>query len=45
MQPINMIMISNSDKKLKRKILEANITSEKKHWFPVSSYKDAFSIH
>ena len=43
MQPINMIMIYYWDKKLKKglRIQEADIII-KKHWFDVSSKKDAF---
>ena len=44
MQPINMIMIYYWDKKLKKwlHVLEADITTIKRHWFDVSSSKDAF---
>ena len=48
MQPIYMIMIYYWDKKLKKKrlhVLEADIiTIENKHWFDVSSSKDAFFL-
>ena len=44
MQIINMIMIYYWDKKLKKRlhVLEADIITIKKHWFDVSSSKDAF---
>ena len=45
MQSINIMMIYYRDKKLKKRlhILEADIiTIKKKHWFDVSTSKDAF---
>ena len=44
MQPINMIMIYYSDKKLKKKLLHQkdDIITIKNHWLDVSSLKYTF---